>query len=73
MKSIPQPHAYAGQQLNHWHKHPNNPKLFLQSKVLLTGTASSKKTVLHQENNALLEWLEPVSPVIPAHHHINWI
>ena len=29
--------------------------------------------VLHQENSMLLEWLEPVSPVAPAHQHISWI
>jgi len=27
---------------------------------------------LHQENSTLLEWLERVSPVIPARQHISW-
>ena len=29
--------------------------------------------VIHQENSTLLEWLEPVSPVVPARQHISWI
>ena len=27
----------------------------------------------HQENSTLLEWLEPVSPVVPARQYISWI
>ena len=27
---------------------------------------------MHQENNMLLEWLEPASPVAPARQHISW-
>ena len=26
----------------------------------------------HQENNTLLDWLEPVSPVVPAHQCMSW-
>ena len=27
---------------------------------------------IHQENSKLLEWLEPVSPVVPARQQIGW-
>jgi hypothetical protein len=27
----------------------------------------------NQENNTLLDWLDPASPVAPARQHISWI
>ena len=47
-------------------------KCSLSLRMEVIALASPRERGTHQENNKLLEWLEPVSPVVPAHQQISW-
>jgi len=55
-------------------RRPQNPPLF-STDDRTTDTkngAMERQRNTHQENNKLLEWLEPVSPVVPARQQVGW-